>query len=155
MKRKLAGAMTTLLVAGLAAGCGGGDQGDAGRPALTKAAFITRADAICKATTDSIDAAGAKLRSAGAKTGTIPIAQVVTFLKNSSLPAYDRMVVDLRKLAPPKDDRQAIGGFVASLAGAVEAAKANPDKYARRTTADPFDDANKRARAYGMKVCGS
>jgi hypothetical protein len=161
MKRKLAGAMTTLLVAGLAAGCGGDDgKGGAGATTgagtgLTKAQFIERGDAICAAADKRIEAAGAKLRQSSKKDGTLPVTQVVRFLTRTTMPTYDRMLISLRNLAAPKADEQKVDAFVASVAGAIDAVKANPRKYAKRTTADPFDDANERAKAYGFKVCGS
>lgn len=166
MKRKLAGAMTALLLAGLAVGCGGDDGKD--RPSggtdgtgtgaaagLTKAQFIERGDAICAAADKRIDAAATKLRQSSTKTGTLPIEQVVKFLTHSTMPAYERMLIGLRNLSPPKGDEQRIDAFMASVAGAIDAVKANPNKYAKRTTADPFDDANGRAKAYGFRVCGS
>ena len=156
MKRRLAGAAITMLVAGVAAGCGGDDtDAPAKRDALTKAEFVERADALCAAADRRIEAEAAKLRSSAKKTGTLPSRTVVRFLEQSSIPAYERMLLGLRDLTPPKSDEQRVDGFVASVAGAIDAVKQNPQKYARRTTADPFDDANKRARAYGLKVCGS
>lgn len=165
MKRKLAGAVITMLVAGLAAGCGGGD-GDAdtaattttvtGRAPLTKAQFIARADAICLATVERIRAGAAGLRAAEAKSHKLPPAdQIARFLERTSLPAYDEMVDKLRDLTPPKRDEQAIDAFVGSLAGAIDTAKADPAKYATTSARDPFDDANARAKRYGMKACGS
>ena len=159
MKRERACATTVLLLAGLAAGCGGGDK-DAktakGAPAtLTKAQFIERGDAICATADRRIEAAAAKLRAKSRKTGTLPVPQVVTFLTQTTMPAYDRMVIGLRNLSPPKGDEQRIDAFIASVAGAIDAVKANPAKYAKRATPDPFADANRRARAYGFKVCGS
>jgi hypothetical protein len=163
MKRRITGAMTTLLFAGLVAGCGGdgdkdgasGGTGTGAAAGLSKAQFIERGDAICAAADKRIDAAATKLRQSSKKSGTLPTTQVVRFLTRSSMPAYDRMVIGLRKLSPPKSDEQRIDAFVASVAGAIDAVKANPQKYAKRTTADPFDDANKRAQAYGFEVCGS
>jgi hypothetical protein len=160
MKRKLAGAAITMLVAALAAGCGG-DKGTADTatapagPPLTKAAFIMRADAICRRTATAIRSAAAKLRAEGAKTGTIHKDKVAKFLKGSSLPAYDRQLDGLRELTPPKADEPAIDALVASLASAIDAVKVDPTRYTSRTAVDPFDDFNARARRYGMKACGS
>jgi hypothetical protein len=164
MKRKLAGVAITMLVAalgGLTAGCGGGGKGTAGTatapagPPLTKAAFITRADAICRRTSATIRSAAAKLRAEAAKTGTVRKDKVAKFLKDSSLPAYDRQLDGLRELTPPKADEQAIDALVASLAGAIDSVKVDPTRYTSRTAVDPFDDFNGRARRYGMKACGS
>jgi len=164
MKRKLAGAAITMLLAGLAAGCGGGSDDDASTSSsgnvtsdepLTKAEYIERADAICSVADARIDAAAAKLRAASKDTGTLKRSAVVKFLRDSTLPAYDRMLIGLRDLTPPTGDEAKIDPFIASLSGALDAVKANTEKYAKRTAADPFDAANKRAQDYGMKVCGT
>jgi hypothetical protein len=65
------------------------------------------------------------------------------------------MLSQLRALTPPKPDETTIDGLIAALAGAIDTAKADPAKYSKNGAADPFDDANARATAYGMKVCGS
>jgi hypothetical protein len=160
MKRKLAGAAITMLVAGLAAGCGGDGGGAtttaAGGAPLTKAQFIARADAICLATVARIRSGAAGMRAEEAKSRRLPPTdQIARFLKDTSLPAYDEMLDKLRDLTPPKRDEKAIDAFVGSLAGAIDTAKADPAKYATPSARDPFDDANARAKRYGMKACGS
>jgi hypothetical protein len=162
MKRKLAGALATLLVAGVAvAGCGGGDDKTAsttppaGGAELTKAQYVAAADKVCKETTDKIAVAATNLRKAAEKSGTIPVPRVTKFLTDTSLPAYEGMLAKLRTLTPPKQDETTIDGLVAALAGAIDTAKADPAKYSKNGAPDPFDDANSRALAYGMKVCGS
>ena len=55
----------------------------------------------------------------------------------------------------PAEDEKTIDGYIAALAGAVDTAKSDPRKYSKNNQRDPFDDANKRAIDYGMKVCGS
>jgi hypothetical protein len=167
MKRKLAGAAITMLVAGFAAaGCGGDGKDTSATgattasttgptPPLTKAAFIARADATCEAAMKRIDAAGRELQGASTQPRKLSQAQITTFLLQSTVPSYERMLGELRDLTPPKRDEKAIDGFVASLASSIDAIKANPSSYAKLTTANPFADANKRAKSYGMKVCGS
>jgi len=168
MKRRLAaGLAVASLAAGLAAGCGGGDGDTAGdgagtvtptprasnRP-LAKAEFTRRADEICMGTINQIRAGGAKIRT---KSGELPSdEQVEKFLVEVSLPAYDDMVAELRILNPPAADKARINEFIATLAVALDTVKAAPAKYAKsRRADDPFEDANTRAKAYGMKVCGS
>lgn len=154
-------AAVTTLFALAVAGCGGdGDKATATNPAsrtgpLTKAQYIAAADRVCKATTDKIATAATKLRESAEKTGTLPVRQVTTFLTKTSLPAYDAMLDDLRELAPPEDDEKTIDGLIAALAGAIDTAKSDPVKYSKSSSPDPFDNANKRAISYGMKVCGS
>ncbi len=157
--KQVAAVMVLALVA--VAGCGGGDGDKVGSttPAigaeLTKGQYVVAADKVCKATTDKIASAATELRESAEKTGTLPVRQVATFLTRTSLPAYDAMLDDLRKLTPPKDDEKTIDGFVAALAGAIDTAKSDPVKYSKNGSPDPFDDANKRAMDYGLKVCGS
>ena len=163
MKRKLAGAAITMLIAGLGAGCGADDKADTSATAtsdaptgpLTKAQFIERGDAICTTAADKIDADGAKLQTAVGKGRKLNQAQLVSFLTRSTVPAYERMVIDLRKLTPPKSDEETIDGFIAAVSGATDAVKASPQTYAKLTTKNPFAEANTRAKAYGFKVCGS
>lgn len=158
--KPVAAVMIIALVA--LAGCGGGDDGDGNAsttPAigaeLTKTQYIAAADKVCKATTDKIASAATKLRESADKTGTLPVREVASFLTKTSLPAYDAMLDDLRELTPPEDDQKTIDGLVAALAGAIDTAKSDPVKYSKNGSPDPFDDANKRAIDYGMKVCGS
>lgn len=156
MKRKLAAATTLVLVACATAGCGDDDKGssDDDKP-VTKAAFITSADAICKKTDAEITTAAAKLREKSSKTGTLPKQDVVNFFKGTSLPAYDDLVRQLGALTPPAGDQAKVDGLLSTLASAVDTVKADPRKFVSRTAEDPFADFNKRAKAYGMKVCGS
>jgi hypothetical protein len=163
MKRKLAAAATTVLVACVAAGCGGDGDDDAatsttattsGAP-VSKAAFITAADAVCTKTNAKIQAAAAKLQAKSRKSGEIPKTDVVKFFKQTSLPAYDDMVQQLGALTAPKSDEAKVDGIIASMAAAIDVVKDDPAKFASRNVSDPFADANKLARDYGMKVCGS
>ncbi len=157
MKRKLAGAAVSLLVAALAAGCGsGGDSKTSTTSAtpLTKAAFITTADKLCTANKRRIELAATSLRDAGKKTGTLQVPDVARFLIKSSLPAYDDLLNKLRDLNPPTADQKTIDELIASLAGAIDTAKADPNRYSHNNAPDPFADANARAKKYGMKVCG-
>jgi hypothetical protein len=156
MSRKLAAAAATVLAACVAAGCGGDDKGssDDDKP-VTKATFITSADAICTKTDAEITAAAAKLREKSEKDGTLPKQDVVNFFKGTSLPAYNDLVRQLGALTPPKGDEAKIDGLLATLASAIDTVKADPEKFASTAAEDPFADFNTRAKAYGMKVCGS
>ena len=169
MKRKLAGAAILMLVAVAGAGCGDDDGGGGAEgsgvqtvstPALptgplTKAQFIEQGDVICTAAAKRIDAGGAKLQTAAGKSHKLNQAQIVSFLTRTTVPAYEQMVVSLRKLTPPAPDKERIAGFIAAIAGANDAIKANPQTYAKLTTRNPYAEANRRAKAYGFKVCGS
>jgi len=155
MKRRLAAAAAMVFVACVAAGCGGDDKDSASDTPPTKAAFITSADAVCTKIDADINEAAAKLRDKSKKSGTLPKQDVVNFFKGTSLPAYDDMVRQLGALVPPKGDDAKVDEILTALASAIDTVKADPDKFVSRTVEDPFADFNKRAKAYGMKVCGS
>lgn len=161
MKRKLAGAAITMLLAGLAAGCGSSDGDDAttdpAPTALTRAEFIAQADEICTATEQRIERAAVKLRAAARKAGDqLAVPLVTQFLKKTSLPAYEEMLGKLRALTPPVADEKTVDGYIAALASAIDTVKADPVKYSKNTApGDPFAGANARAKTYGMKVCGA
>lgn len=167
MKRSIAGVAITLVAAGLAGGCGANDDGDsdagpnhgATHPAnapLAKAEYIKRADVICETAVERIQVAGVKIREQSAKSGRRPPdAQVATFIAQTSLPIYDDMLDELRVLPPPTRDATTIDGFITSLERAIDTVEAAPEKYTGGGASDPFDDPTARAKAYGMKVCGS
>jgi hypothetical protein len=165
MKRKLAAAVLTMLAAGLAAGCGGDDKGaattgagttttDAAASAapLTRPEYIAAAEEICRAKDAKLAAASAKLAAAGKKTGTVPARQVRDFLLEVSLPAQNELLTKLRALVPPKADEKLIDGYIAALAGGIDTVTAAV-QAAKYNIANPFADANDRAKAYGMKDC--
>jgi hypothetical protein len=166
MKRKVAGAVLTLLVAAFGAGCGGNDD-DKGKSAtkttatvaattpLSKAEYIKRANAICRQTRAKLTAEGAKFRTTATKTATLPPPEKIReFVTKVSIPGYERMLVALRALTPPQRDKRTIVAFVVSLSNAIDTVKADIPKYAQADAVDPFDDANARAVSYGMKDCG-
>jgi len=162
MKRMRITAAIVLLSCGLAAaGCGADDGDKTARktttaPPLSGAQYIVAADRICKASTAQLEAAGAKLRSDTAKAGTLPPrAQIVAFLKQTSVPTYERMLQQLRALPLPPASAGPINGYLAALATAIYKVKADPDRYAKSSVKDPFDDANTRAKRLGLDVCGS
>ncbi len=168
MRRKLAGAVITMLVAGLVAGCGGDGDGDSGGEddaaattttasggTLTKSAYVERADAICATAAKRLNAAGAKLRPKNGEAPKLTRGQIARFLTQNTVPSYERLLSGLRDLTPPQRDKAKVDAYLASIRRGIDAIKTKPEAYARLDAANPFTDANKRAKAYGFKVCGS
>jgi len=165
MKRKAAAAVLMMLVAALAAGCGGDDaKQDTGAtttatvaeaPALSKAEYISRGNAICRATRATLAKEGAKFRTDATKTAALPPpAKIREFVTKVSIPGYERMLEQMRLLTPPQRDKRTIVAYIVSFDNAIKTVKANVPKYAQADAVDPFDDANARAVSYGMKDCG-
>lgn len=136
---------SALGVALLLAGCGGDD-------APTKAEYITKADAICKkGDAASQKDAQAKLSALGSSPTKEQVASVVSEIV---LPNIESQLKELRALDKPKGDGDTIDAIYDDLDAGLKRAKADPAATVASTTS-PFADATAKARAYGMKDCGS
>jgi hypothetical protein len=134
-------------VATLLAACGG-------YHGLTKAEFVTQADAICK----TYDAKLSALFDHVGKTPTL--ADVQGIYRDQAIPIFLEEVVQLRKLKPPKDDRVIVkkifddlSAGVDQLDAGVRAAKSLDALEA--VSPDGLKRASADARGYGLTDCGS
>lgn len=162
--RHIAIAGTTLAGVSLF-GCG--DDAEA----LTKPELIEQADAICQAANDQILPI---FEVAWAQTDELdfddPADRDRGFrMYNDALvdvfPIWSDMADDLRALHPPDEDEALIDQLLDDLDSGIDEmqtvlnAAAEGDEEARQRmdseTDDPFADVNRRARQYGMTVCGS
>ncbi|MEV4419194.1 hypothetical protein AB0L40_04365 [Patulibacter sp. NPDC049589] len=132
------------------AGCGGDDD-----KGLSKADFITQADAICQKANDQLDKdATAAVTALGTDSPTPE--QLKTIATDVALPNLDKQVTDLKALDAPKDDKDTVDALVASLQDGITKAKTDPTVLLNNDSGapSPFADANTKANAYGLKVCG-
>lgn len=173
-KRKLALALVALLALGaLVAGCGGGSStagtddstsggaessgssGDAGGAAPTKAAFIKEADKICGAA----DAAMTEEITDFAKENDIPITseeepsedQEVEIFHAVVLPNISKQAEEIAALTPPEGDEATVEDITDTLSEEVAQAE-EEDGVPDEST---LEEASKKAKAYGLKTCGS
>ena len=140
-------AFTAVALAGvMLAGCGGSSY-----KGLSKADFITQADAICKKFDDQVNAATQGIDPSADQQ------KAVDVLQNQLLPAEREQVKELRKLKPPKEDRDTIKKMLDAVDDGVDQAdkdlKSDPSKVFADDY-DPFKSANEQAQAYGLKECG-
>jgi hypothetical protein len=142
------GGIALVAVAMAFAGCGGDDDNGSSGSGPTKAEYIAKADAICQAGDDAINTASKSLGSSPTE------AEVTTFLTGTLLPNIEGQLKDLRALEPPKDDKDTINAIYDALEADVAKAKADPATLNVAGSKSPFADANAKAQAYGMKVCG-
>ncbi len=160
MKRKLAAADSTMLVAGLAAGCGGGDDKQDTGPTKTATAqrrrrcrrpSTSRAPTRSAATTRaSSTTAGAKFRTRRpTKTGKLPPRRPRSRIPHdrSRCRPMSGCSSKLRELTPPERDKRTIVAYIVSLEGAINDGQGRSvPKYAQADADDPFDDANDSAK---------
>ena len=140
--KKLAILSLVLAVPLLAAGCGGGGDDN-----LSKSEFVSQGNAICKKGNQQLNAAGKALGKHPTK------AQLNSFVTASVIPNIQRQVDQLRALDEPSADQDQVNAILDEADAALAKVKADPSLLTGNS--DPFAKANKKAKAYGLTVCGS
>lgn len=126
--------------------CGSSDNSS---DAPTKAEFITQADAICAKGDAAIQKAALDQFGANAPNK----AQIADFLSTTEIPNIEQQAADLRELTPPSGDEDTIDALLNSLDDGISTIKDDP--AGSISGANPLADANKQAKAYGLKSCGA
>lgn len=141
----------------LLAGCGEDPvdgYGSGVAAALARAGYIERADRVCERARGALeDAAGAAFTGLG-PTEQPRRAAVAAFVDRKVSPVIAQTLGELRRIRPPAEDRRRIETILASARAASRELAADPRLVVDRAR-DPFLDANRRARAYGFRSCGS
>lgn len=133
-----------LVTAMTAAGCG--DDGP------SKAEFVKKADAICAKTSKQTTAQAQQLTSGGKPTS----AKLEKFINDTALPGVKKEVGEIDKLDTPKGDEDKIKAITDEVRSAADKTKANPSALlANSASGSPFAKADKLAKDYGLKKCGS
>ena len=165
-KRKLVLALVAVLaLAAVVAGCGGGSSSsgagstetstsDAGGEAPTKAVFIKEADAICGEDEDELVEeveAFAKEKGIVLEKEEPSEALQAELFREVVLPNIGRQAEEIAALTPPEGDEETIEDLTDTLSSEVAEAEEESGVPAQDTLAE----ATKKAKAYGLKVCGS
>lgn len=160
--------MLATTVVGLAlvlAGCGGDDEGTSSAPeaqsttavaAVTKADYITQADAICKTANDASEQAStAAVQALGTEEPTAE--QLSTIASDVVLPGLEKQLAALRALPKPSEGAEEVDAIYADLDTAIASAKEDPSilTNGEESAENPFAGANEKAVAFGMKECGA
>ena len=164
VRAKMIAAAVGAVVALVVVACGDPDD------ALTKDEFIAQADAICAAATAELDEMSEPVwASLEGLDDDDPASEEVIYaafveLMDQGAPILREQLADLRDLNPPRQDRELIETLIDDQEAAIDyfveivEGAANGDPAAREamnSDEDPFDDVDRRARAYGLLVCGS
>jgi hypothetical protein len=150
MKRNLTLLAACALAVGLiAAGCGSSnDNNTTTTSSITKAEFVTKANAICQQGNQAINQAGNSVFGKGQKPSQD---QLNSFATDTIIPNVQKQLDDIKALGFPDDQAAKI---VNDAQSTLDKAKADPSVLTAQGQ-DPFADVNKEARAYGLTVCGS
>jgi hypothetical protein len=146
MRSRLSGGLllTAILSVGVvAAGCGGGGDN------LTKAAFTTQGNAICKKGNQEINK-GANQVFTGQKPSQ---AQIDKFTNDTLIPSVQSEIDQLNDLNPPSADEDRVNAILDEAQSALDKVKKDPTLV--QGNSDPFKKANQLAKDYGLQVCGS
>jgi hypothetical protein len=133
------------------AGCGSDDKKDESKPAISKATFIAKADAICKRGDNAIEKAGNAIFS---KDKNPPKAVVEKFATDTVAKQIQGEIDDIRALGAPAGDEKTIDAMLADVQDGVDLIKSKPSTINENDTPAPFKAANAKAKAYGLKKCG-
>jgi hypothetical protein len=141
-------AATALIAVGaLVAGCGGDDDEDA----IGKSEFIAKADAICKKGDKEIETTANEVF--GGQQEQPSQAQIADFGAETVVPNIEQQIADIRDLGAPAGDEDQVDAILTAAEEATDEVKDDPQLLAGQ--GDPYAEANRLAKAYGLKECGS
>ncbi len=139
-----------VLIAGLgAAGCGSSGTttsstaSTAAAPAITKAAFVAKANEICAKADPALSEATAKLATHP------PAAQVVAVVKSTYVPSVEAQITSIRALGVPSGEQAAVTRMLTLVQADLNKLKSNPALVATNV----FGDFAKVAHPYGLTAC--
>jgi hypothetical protein len=141
-----------LIVALGATGCGSSSKKSSSAPAatttapaITKAEFVAKANAICTAGNKLTNAAGAQLGRSPNK------AKAVAVVKNAFVPAIQAQISRIRALGAPAADKATVTKMLDLAQADLDKVKSKPSLLA--SNANPFGNFARIAHPYGLKAC--
>ncbi|MCU1350943.1 MAG: hypothetical protein JWM05_152 [Acidimicrobiales bacterium] len=118
----------------------------AGRPPLSKAAYLRRANAICRA-------AEAQVTSRTRNVDMTDPVVLFTTVTKVIVPVSRRQLADLRSLGYPAGDRARLQVMFAEYAKVLDAAEKDPERLFAANPA--LDVADESLATYGLTACAS
>ncbi|MEA2346778.1 MAG: hypothetical protein QOG62_565 [Thermoleophilaceae bacterium] len=137
-----------VVVAVVVAGCGGGGSTEASS-AITKADFISQADAICTESNAAMEGDIKATFGGGAHPGK---AEEKAFVTGVIVPSIEGDLQKVGALPKPAGDEAAISAFLDDANAGVAEAKNDPAGFP--ASAPSLAKSSDEAAAYGLKVCG-
>jgi hypothetical protein len=134
-----------ILVAGVAAtGCGSSSKtASATTPAITKAEFVAKGNAICGKADPVLSAAGAKLEAQP------PKSEIEALVEGTYVPSIQAQIAGIKALGVPAGEEETVTKMLALAQADLEKIKADPALIAT----DVFASFAKVAHPYGLTAC--
>lgn len=134
-------------VAALIAGCG-----DDSSAALTKAEFQKQANAECKRITNRAANELQDYAEKEVKGSTLTKDNQLELIDTVIVPSVRDQIEALESIEPPEADKKTIDALIGELDEIATEAEEDPLAVAKIDS--PFEDSEKRAKAYGLRWCG-
>jgi hypothetical protein len=145
----IAAAMVIALAVG---GCGGGDASTAG--SISKEDFIAKADAICKKSTERLQAAIFATLKKPQNLTKVSEADQIKIVRTAMVPNVSREVKELRALGVPEGDEEKVDAMIGALEEGIETAEQDPQAVTKSSDV-VFGISSRIAGEYGLKACSS
>lgn len=146
-----------LAAAMLVAGCGGGDDSSSSG-SISKEEFITKADAICKASSKRMEKELFLFLRENRPSGSLrkpSVAQNEKFIVTVLAPNLEREIKELKALGVPEGDEEKVNAMLSALEEGLETAENETATVAAGTSDMVFGIASRIAAEYGLEACGT
>jgi hypothetical protein len=140
-----------LLAAGSIAALASAACGDDGASALTKDEYIDRGNEICADANDAIEERADEEELFSDEEPTEE--EVERFTVEVSVPTIEDEIDDLRGLPAPEEDRDELNGIYETAEEGIAELREDPSRSASGELPSGLEDANDRARDYGLGGC--
>ena len=145
-------ATAALLGAGLVtlgAACGG----DGGSEGVSKSEYLAEARTICQKGNQALTAASNDVFAKLAPGQKLSDPEIESFVRTTVIPTIRDQVAQLRKLTPPKGEKDHVEEIYDELDEGLDELEKNPKKLPDGSNV--FADADKVATKYGITVCST
>jgi hypothetical protein len=147
------GTLATLLL--VVAGCGGGGgDSSTSTSAISKAAFIRKADAVCSAGNKKMEVAFAHFLEENKNITRPSDADYEALVGKVVAPNLEREIKEIRALGAPSGDEDRVDAILEALEEGLETAENDPQAAVSSSEAI-FGIASRLGKEYGLEVCGS
>ena len=136
-----------LLVASVTLACLAALAACANSSSPTRAAFVSKADAVCKKFNDESDKVTATLTADSTED------EFVKLVREQLIPLFKKQLSDIRSLGFPEADKAELNRLMDQSETLADQISADPVKFANLET-DPFAEINSALAGYGMTECG-
>ena len=145
--RKLIRAFALVVVIGSSAACGddSSSSNNSGNDALSKAEFVTSANALCAAFASQVEG--------GPQAGVVTEEDQIAVISEIIVPELRTTLTAIRALGFPEGDAALVGGLIDQTNEQLDIVETDPAGFLAAAE-DPFGEINAQLADYGVVTCG-